>query len=96
MELIANEVGDLYANIFSSDKKLTFGGLFTARDINGSKNKPWLYAMYGSGFVAPTNAFIDDTPCKLAIVKTGNTYKFYQDGALKGSYTTTSTVPALH
>ena len=43
MELVANDIGNLYGNIFSSrvetDIYFDAGGLFTSRDINSNKNK---------------------------------------------------------
>lgn len=94
MELIANDIGNAYGNIFSSrietDIYYDAGGLFTSRDINSNKNKPWLYKFYGTNFVAPTSPFLDDTPSKLAITRAGNVYKIYQDGSYRGTYTTST------
>lgn len=102
VEIVASKVpnsnyGTIFTNAITSASGAT-GDIFTWREmVVGFDNVPAFTSIqYGSYSDCLWQPGFDDTPARLTIVKTGNTYDWYRNGVLKWSYTNTTALSALN
>lgn len=91
--LVLNHVGNSYCEIFTArNAKGAVGDLLTWRNIAAShRNAPTISGVGYSTYVdCKAKPFLDDTPTRLTIRRSGNTWSIYQQGVLMWTFTSTA------
>ncbi len=90
--LVANNVGNNYAQLFIDSSVSNLGNIFTWRDMGpGHMNKPCFQSLgYSTVANCTTTPFIDDATNRLTVHRIGNAWSVFQDGKLKWTFSSTS------